>query len=90
MMSLRLQTGGLNVCLLCPKRAIYSANGEAEKNPKKPGVKLAGIDVNDDVALDRSTVRAKHKAGRRDNTDQALGGNSPSALEGRALGSSKL
>ena len=48
--------------------------------PRKPGVKPACIDVNDDVALERSTVRVKHKAGTRDNTDQALGVNSPPAL----------
>ena len=76
MMSLRLQTGVLNMCLLRPKRAIYSANGEVGKNPKTPGVKLAYID---DVALDHSKVRVKSKAGRRDNTDQAPGVNSPPA-----------
>ena len=88
-MSPRLQSGGLNICLyiMClfrPKRAIYSANGEAGKPPRKPGVKPACIDVNDDVALDRSTVRVQHKAGTRDNTDQALSVNSPPApLAGR-------
>ena len=64
------------MCLFRPKRAIYSANGEAGKPPKKPGVKLACIDG---VALDRSTVRVERKAGRRDNTDRALGVNSPPA-----------